>query len=163
MLRNKRINIIVHFENSVIPHLHHRNWLDGHMWFSWHMSWRYVDKRPLHYRGNTQKPSPLCHTLKRLNVFKVWDKDSDINTKFKDIEVGGVAHFAHKPRVFILHPLWTRSPTEDSHLCLTKMYACWITTTWVRISVWAYLKGVSSLTSFHYLWRLFGPFSLPRG
>ena len=36
-----------------------------------------------------------------------------------------------------------------------------ITTTWVRISVWAYLKGVSSLTSLHYLWRSLDPFSLP--
>ena len=26
---------------------------------------------------------------------------------------------------------------------------------------WAYLKGVSSLTSLHYLWRSPGPFSLP--
>ena len=28
-------------------------------------------------------------------------------------------------------------------------------------SAWAYLKGVSSLTSLHYLWRSLGPFSLP--
>ena len=31
----------------------------------------------------------------------------------------------------------------------------------VRISAWAYLKGVSSLSSLHYLWRSLGPFSLP--
>ena len=30
-----------------------------------------------------------------------------------------------------------------------------------RISAWAYLKVVSSLTSPHYLWRSLGPFSLP--
>ena len=31
----------------------------------------------------------------------------------------------------------------------------------VRISALAYLKGVSSLTSLHYLWRSLDPFSLP--
>ena len=31
-----------------------------------------------------------------------------------------------------------------------------------RISAWAYLKGVSSLNSLHYLCRSLGPFSLPR-
>jgi len=36
-----------------------------------------------------------------------------------------------------------------------------ITTTWVWISTWAYLKGVSSLTLLHYLWRSLDPFSLP--
>jgi len=36
-----------------------------------------------------------------------------------------------------------------------------ITTTWVRISASAYLKGVSSLTSLHYPWGSIGPFSLP--
>jgi hypothetical protein len=36
-----------------------------------------------------------------------------------------------------------------------------ITNTRVRISAWAYLKFVSSLTSPHYLWRSLGPFSLP--
>ena len=35
-----------------------------------------------------------------------------------------------------------------------------ITTTWVRISALTYLKGVSYLTSLHYLWRLLIPFSL---
>jgi len=41
--------------------------------------------------------------------------------------------------------------------------ACWTIDHYhrVRISAWAYLKVVSSLTSFHYLWRLLGPFSLP--
>ena len=34
-------------------------------------------------------------------------------------------------------------------------------TTWVWISAWAYLKGVSSLNLLHYLWRSLGPFSLP--
>ena len=35
------------------------------------------------------------------------------------------------------------------------------TTSRVRISTWAYPKGVSSLTSFHYIWKSLGPFSLP--
>jgi len=35
-----------------------------------------------------------------------------------------------------------------------------ITTTRVWISLWTYLKGVSSLTSLHYLWRSLNPFSL---
>jgi len=35
-----------------------------------------------------------------------------------------------------------------------------VTTTWLRTSAWGYLKGVSSLTSLHYLWRSLGPFSL---
>ena len=30
-----------------------------------------------------------------------------------------------------------------------------------RISAWAYLKVVSSLTSLHSLWKSLGPFSLP--
>ena len=37
-----------------------------------------------------------------------------------------------------------------------------ITTTWVQISAWAYLKGVSYLTSLHYLWGLLSPFSLAK-
>ena len=35
-----------------------------------------------------------------------------------------------------------------------------ITTTLVRISAWAYLKGVSSSTSLHYLWRSLVPLGL---
>ena len=34
-----------------------------------------------------------------------------------------------------------------------------MTTTRVRISAWAYMKGVSSLTSLHCLWRWLGQFS----
>jgi len=30
------------------------------------------------------------------------------------------------------------------------------------IHLWAYLKGVSSMTLFHYLWRSLDPFSLSR-
>ena len=34
-----------------------------------------------------------------------------------------------------------------------------ITTTWIWISAWVHLKGVSCLTPLHYNWRLLGPFN----
>jgi len=48
-----------------------------------------------------------------------------------------------------------------SHIILFSFIWSQITTTRVRIVAWAYLKGVSSLISLHYLWRSLGALSLP--
>ena len=58
----------------------------------------------------------------------------------------GITYFSHIIRRGLLHGLAVvRLTTDHCHH--------------VRISEWAYLKVVSSLTSLHYLWRSLGPYS----
>jgi len=63
--------------------------------------------------------------------------------------------FGWRERIIYFNRLW--APLWSNWYCVEP----WITTTWVRISAWAYLKVVSSLISLHYIWRSLGSFSLP--
>ena len=56
---------------------------------------------------------------------------------------------------------WQYEATKNLTQCLCGLaVACWITDHYVWISGWAYLKGVSSLTLLHYLWRSLSPLSM---
>ena len=60
-------------------------------------------------------------------------------------------------------PEWKPLPWSSQRIELVARWTTDHTTTWVRISAWAYLKGVSSFTSLHYLWRSLDPIRPRRG
>jgi len=89
------------------------------------------------------------HTITCFNVFvhtneKQFLKDGSPCGMSLIIRVG--------PQISVIHQSWRWNTLQ---IC-----PCWDSTQ-VRISAWAYLKAVSSLTSLHYLWPALGPFSLP--
>ena len=62
-----------------------------------------------------------------------------------------------------LHCCYLYAINHHSHTSNWQHNGPHVTTTRVRILAWAYLKGASSLTSLHYLWRSPSPFSLQWG
>jgi len=119
-----------------------------------HLLWE-IQKLQLQYYS-IKSQSKCALTLVKLLLFKGWSLPCYLPRTITYIYI--FFRYACVCSVLRTSVLYTWSSTFTGRLRGLAV-GCWTTdhTTRVRISVWAYLKVVSSLTSLHYIWRSLGP------